>query len=210
MIRVNLLPPEYRKVERTPILRFVTIICGVVLSTSALGVFLYVHFAMLVKVVSEREKREETYLTKKVVADRSVALDHEAREYRRRQQTIEEIAKSRKLWSRKLDQFCDIVHNKGDVKRHLVWLTDMKTLAPAKGAGGGFYIRGFSGGSEISRLSDFHLDLKNSDFFEGFTSIDNPEGSVVRFDDGLAPESAWEFDFNLRMAAEAPKKRGER
>jgi Tfp pilus assembly protein PilN len=210
MIRVNLLPSEYRKVERTPILRFVTIICGVVLSTSVLGVFLYVHFAMLVKVVSDREKREETYLTKKVIADRSIALEHEAREYRNRLQTIEEIAKGRKLWSRKLDQFCDIVHNKGDTKRHLVWLTDMKTLTSGKGAGGGFYIRGFSGGSEIHRLSDFHLDLKNSDFFEGFASLDNPEGSVVRFDDGLVPESAWEFDFNIRMAAEVAAKRGRR
>ena len=40
MIKVNLLPAEYRKVERTPVLRFVTIICGVVLSASAIGAFL--------------------------------------------------------------------------------------------------------------------------------------------------------------------------
>ena len=30
MIKVNLLPPEYRKVERTPVLRFATIVAGVV------------------------------------------------------------------------------------------------------------------------------------------------------------------------------------
>lgn len=206
MIRVNLLPAEYRKVERTPILRFVTIICGVVLSASVLGAFLYVHFALLVKVVSEREKREETYLTKKVIADRSIALDSEAREYKRRLQTIDEISKSRNLWSRKLDQFCDIVHNKGDTKRHIVWLSDLKTLPATKTTGGGLYIRGLSGGSEIHRLSDFHLDIKNSDFFKGFDQIDNPEGSVVSFGDGLRPDSAWEFDFNIRMAMEAPKK----
>jgi len=77
----------------------------------------------------------------------------------------------------------------------------MRTISGTKQLGSGFYIKGLSGGSEIHRLSDFHLDIKNSEFFEGFDQIDNPEGSVVRFDDGLEPDSAWEFDFNIRQAA---------
>jgi hypothetical protein len=102
---------------------------------------------------------------------------------------------------------CDIVHNRGDARRHLVWLTDLRTLAPGKSAGGGLYIRGLSGGKEIARLSDFHLDIKNSEFFQGFEQIDNPEGNVVQFTDGLEPSCAWEFDFNIRYAAEATAKR---
>ncbi|MHC4861981.1 MAG: PilN domain-containing protein, partial [Planctomycetota bacterium] len=176
MIKVNLLPAEYRKVERTPIMRFVVILCGVVLSASAIGAFLYVHFGMLVEVVSDREKLEETYLTKKVIADRSRALSREASEYKKRRETIERIGKSRMLWSQKLDELCDIIHNKGDTKRHQVWLNQLRTLAASGDSPGGIYFKGFSGGAEIHRLSDFHLDLKNSDFFQDFTSIDNPEG----------------------------------
>jgi hypothetical protein len=207
MIKVNLLPVEYRKVERTPILRFVTIVCGVVLSASAICAFLYVHFGHLVEVVSDRQKLEETYLTKKVEADRSKALAQEAAEYMKRRDTIEKIGQSRLLWSRKVDEICDIIHNKGDTERHLVWLTDMRTLAARpvrkgdKGPGspGGLYIKGYSGGSEIHRLSDFHLDTKNSEFFEDFSSIDNPEGELVEFNDELIPKSAWTFDYNLRL-----------
>jgi len=208
MIKVNLLPVEYRKVERTPILRFVTIVCGVVLSASAIGAFLYVHFGHLVEVVSDRQKLEETYLTKKVEADKSKALAQEAQEYQKRRTTIEGIGENRLLWSRKVDEICDIIHNKGDTKRHLVWLTSMRTLAPVRGrkgqktAGlspGGLYIKGFSGGSELHRLSDFHLDIKDSEFFEDFNLIDNPEGELVEFRDERIPKSAWTFDYNILL-----------
>ena len=92
-----------------------------------------------------------------------------------------------------------IIHNKGDSKRHLVWLSTIRTLGGDKGSPGGIYIKGLSGGAEIHRLSDFHLDLKNSDFFEDFMLIDNPEGSVVEFNDDRVPKTAWGFDFNMRL-----------
>jgi Tfp pilus assembly protein PilN len=206
MIKVNLLPAEYRKVERTPVLRFVTIICGVVLSASAIGAFLYVHFGMLVEVVSEREKVQETHVTKKVLADRSMDLQREASEYQKRRDYIEAIGQNRKLWSKQVDELCDVLHNKGDRKRHLVWLNQIRSLGPTKDSDGGVYIKGYSGGSEIHRLSDFHLDLKNSEFFAEYQMIDNPEGSVVKFTDGRLPDTAWEFDFNMRMKPLNPKK----
>ena len=199
MIKVNLLPAEYRKVERTPVLRFLTIICGVVLSASAIGAFLYVHFGTLVEVVSEGEKVQETLDTMQVLADRSKALEREFTEYKQRRMQIEEIGLSRRLWSRKVDELCDIIHNKGDRQRHLVWLSSLRTLGGTKESAGGIYIKGFSGGSEIHRLSDFHLDLKNSEFFADFMGIDNPEGSVVKFGDDKLPDTAWDFDFNLRL-----------
>jgi hypothetical protein len=205
MIKVNLLPLEYRKVERTPVLRFVTILCGVVLSASAIGAFLYVHFGTLVEVVSESEKLEEALTTKQVLANRSKSLDTEFKEYRKRRDTIEGIGESRKLWSKKIDELCDLIHNKGDRERHLVWLQSIRTLNSTKDSGGGIYIKGLSGGSEIHRLSDFHLDIKNSEFFTDFMGIDNPEGSVVKFSDGRVPDTAWDFDFNLLMEPSGKK-----
>jgi Tfp pilus assembly protein PilN len=199
MIKVNLLPPEYRKVERTPVLRFVTILCGVVLSASAIGAFLYVHFGTLVNVVSEKDKLQETYKVLARDEDRSRDLAKEAAEYKKRRQTIEEIGKNRILWSQKLDELCDIIQNKGDTKRHLVWLNQIHTISPGKGSAGGLDIRGLSGGSELHKLSDFHLDIKKSEFFQDFQSIDDPEGSVVELKDGRVPKTAWQFDFNMRL-----------
>jgi Tfp pilus assembly protein PilN len=199
MIKVNLLPPEYRKVERTPVLRFVTILCGVVLSASAIGAFLYVHFGMLVNVISEREKLAETRDVLKRDVKLAHDLDQDAKEYRTRRDTIEEIGQNRLLWSRKIDELCDIVQNKGDTKRHLVWLSQIRTTAPTGTSPGGLYIKGLSGGAEIHRLSDFHLDLKNSEFFEDFQTIDNPEGDVVNLNDDRVPKTAWNFDFNMEL-----------
>jgi Tfp pilus assembly protein PilN len=177
----------------------------VVLSASAIGAFLYVHFGMLVEVVSEREKLEESFTTKQVLANRSKALDTEFKEYRQRRNTIEGIGESRKLWSKKIDELCDTIHNKGDRQRHLIWLNSIRTLNATKDSGGGIYIKGLSGGSEIHRLSDFHLDIKNSEFFADFMGIDNPEGSVVKFTDGRVPDTAWDFDFNMLMPPNGKK-----
>lgn len=206
MIKVNLLPPECRKVERTPMLRFATIVAGVVLSASAIGAFLYVHFGMLVNVVSEREKLEDIFATEKAKADQSRALAQEAKEYKARRDEIERIGQERRLWSRKIDELCDIIQNKGDRKRHLVWLTQFRTLPASRGTPGGVYIKGYSGGSEIHRLSDFHLDVVNSEFFRDFASIDNPEGSVVMFPGDRVPDTAWEFDFNMLFQPQAKKR----
>jgi hypothetical protein len=161
---------------------------------------------MLVEVVSEREKVQETHVTKKVLADRSMDLQREASEYQKRRDYIEAIGQNRKLWSKQVDELCDVLHNKGDRKRHLVWLNQIRSLGPTKDSDGGVYIKGYSGGSEIHRLSDFHLDLKNSEFFAEYQMIDNPEGSVVKFTDGRLPDTAWEFDFNMRMKPLNPKK----
>lgn len=199
MINVNLLPPEYRKVERTPVLRFVTIICGVILSTSAIGAFIYVHFGVLVKVVSEREKLQETYHSRQQGQRRSMALEREAKEYMKRRKTIEEIGNSRLLWSKKLDELCDLVDDHGDTKRYEVWLKQIHTLPASKHSAGGLFIKGFSGGSEMNRMSNFNLAIKKSGFFEDFASIDPPEGKAVKFSDKKVPHSAWSFDFNMKL-----------
>ena len=158
--------------------------------------------------VKERKHWCKKIITKQVIANRSVALAKEAEEYKKRRSTIENIGKSRMLWSRKLDELADIINDQGSTKRHLVWLINTRTLARTKGSPGGLYMKGFSGGSEIHRLSDFHLDTKNSPFFEDFRTIDNPEGKVVRFKDERVPKDAWEFDFNLRLKQFGDRNKG--
>src|SRR5262245_45074524 len=101
MIRVNLLPPEYRKVEGTPIARLVTTVAGVALVAGAAGWWGWYHFAVLTHVRDERTTKEEELSALKAQADRTKQLEKELKEYRRRRDTIENIAASRILWSRK-------------------------------------------------------------------------------------------------------------
>ena len=201
MIKVNLLPPEYRKVEGTPVARLATTIAGVSLVAGAAGVWGYVHLAMLSQTREERVQKEEQLGSLTQQAERSQALVREFKEYQRRRDTIEKIGSSRILWSKKLDELADLIQNKGDTKRHLVWLSTIRTSGARSSAPGSpvsLSIHGWSGGDMSRKLSDFNSDIKRSeDFFADCMSVDPPEGQRVSFSDQSVPNQAWEFTFGI-------------
>ena len=93
MIRINLLPEEYRKPESTPIGRFITIIVGAVLVTGGLVAYGYVHYSKLRGVIEVREATEAEYANKKAQADVSKSLQAEISAYQSRRKAIQEIVK---------------------------------------------------------------------------------------------------------------------
>ncbi|MHC5009847.1 MAG: hypothetical protein ACYTG6_02730, partial [Planctomycetota bacterium] len=109
MIQINLLPPEYRPRTGTPMARFVAIVAGVVLVASATGAYAYTHFIELAKVKELRDVRQAEVRGKEAQRDRSLAIQLEIDGYEQRRRAIQTINRSRTLWSRKLDQFFDIV-----------------------------------------------------------------------------------------------------
>jgi len=202
MIRVNLLPPEYRKSGGTPIARFVALTLGVFLTATAMSVWGYVHFGMLAEVRERRTQMEEEVVQLQQLAERSQALLSEFKEYQRRRQTIEEIDTNRIVWSQKLDQFADLIHNKGEIDEHFVWLASMKSSGGRKpGSGGALMVAGWSGGNELESLANFNDDVRDSgeDFFDDFMAIDPPRGERVRFNDGRLPELAWRFTMGMDL-----------
>lgn len=202
MIKVNLLPPEYRKVDGTPIGRLVATIAAVTLVTASGGYWGYSHFQLLAQVRDERIEQEVQLATVKAQAERSKALLAEFKEYERRRTTIEQIGASRILWSKKLDEFADIIQNKGDQKRHLVWLNNVRTQGGGGAAGPSLAFHGWSGGDMSRKLSDFNSDIKNAeDFFVDCTRVSPPNGDRVSFNDGNVPDQAWEFTWTIDFKA---------
>jgi hypothetical protein len=210
MIQVNLLPPEYRKTESTPLPRLLAIIGGVTLCASAIGMFLYVHFGILDQYVAKRVQKEDIYYKQKELADRSLMLQREFNEYKKRRTMIESILSKRILISRKLDEFWDIVHNNGDHKKHFVWLTQISTQiggSAKKGrgvaSGGTINFKGFSASEDFSKLANFRDDIQNSNveggFFEDFIKIDQPAWQVTRWSDGLEPSAAGTFSHSMTL-----------
>ena len=202
MIRVNLLPPEYRKADGTPVARFVALTLGVFLTATAMSVWGYVHFGMLAEVRDRRAEMEDEEVNLNAQVTRSQALLAEFKEYQSRRDKIEEIDTNRILWSRKLDQVADLIHNKGDTNRHFVWLSDIRSgTSRMGGAGGMLQVSGWSGGNELESLADFNEDVRDSgeDFFDDFMSIDPPRGERVRFSDGRLPELAWRFSMSMDL-----------
>lgn len=198
MIRVNLLPPEYRKVDGPPVGRVVALVAGAFLVASAVGGWGYVHFGLLSEAEGTRIEKEEELAQLKQQAERSQALLREFDEYQRRRQTIEKCAAGRILWSRKLDEFADVIHNKGDQKEFLVWLSSITTQAggsaeaPVKLA-----IAGLCGGS-LSNLSAFNGRIKETrEFFDDFARVSPPAGAQRNLDGGRLPKTAWDFNWTL-------------
>lgn len=198
MIRVNLLPPEYRKVDGPPVGRVVSLVAGAFLVASSLGAWGWVHFGPLAEEEGRRAQLEEELTQIKQQADRSQALLREFTEYQRRRETIEKIGTSRILWSRKLDEMADIIHNKGDQKEYLVWLSGMRTASGRTADSPvGLHIQGLCGGS-LSNLSAFNYKIKETkEFFDDFTRVDPPAGTQKILDDKKWPNKAWDFSFIL-------------
>ncbi|MEQ8766225.1 MAG: hypothetical protein RL885_20090 [Planctomycetota bacterium] len=208
MIRINLLPDELRRADRTSPQVFVTLLVGVTLVCSAGAFFAKMRFGTLEQALAEKDQVNLQWNQVKGHAQHADNLTAEMQDYNRRHDTIQKIGNSRILWTRKLDQLVSIVDNHGDTDRHWIWLDSLRATAGTDKGGGSLVLAGFSGTSELSRLSNFHEDLLGGDFFGDFVSIDNPGGSVQKFP-GLYPDAAWQFNYTLHLKnPEASKKPG--
>ena len=108
MIEINLLPPQYRTVERTPLPIFAGVIGSVI---ALLGLLTY-----LLLLMNETEKLNTEVAglrLKKEQKEKEVAeirkIDNELKESQGRIDTVLSIAESKMYWSQKLDQLARLL-----------------------------------------------------------------------------------------------------
>jgi hypothetical protein len=232
MIQINLLPPEYRPRPGTPVARFVAIVAGVVLLACACGAYAYTHFIELAKVKELHAVRDEEARAKDVQKERSLALQREIDVYEKRRIAIQTINRSRTLWSRKLDQFFDIVTGQTMDDGYSVWLENLeippqpivtrRKAARKKGEepdGGSFRFVGdmaMSTTAEAPALSSAFFKAltgdpdatgHRTDFYEDFLRINNPNIEIVdrqsRKGVELVPPVVGSFKYELALRAPA-------
>jgi Tfp pilus assembly protein PilN len=205
VIHVNLLPVEYRKTEATPVGRFLAIVVGAVLVTSALVSYGYVHYSELKGIREVRASVEAEYANKAAQAQMAAALKAEIAAYQTRRKAIQTIAKARIVQSRKLDEFLDIVHNNNDRAAYFVWLRNLSVKpgrAQRRGdsaSGGSWSFAGWAETIEFSRVTNFRDALRNAAFFHDFSSISQPNFKSVSWDDGLEPNEAGSFNYGMTL-----------
>jgi Tfp pilus assembly protein PilN len=205
VISINLLPGEYRKSEATPIARFLSIVIGAVVVTTALVIYGYVHYSQLRGAQDLCEATEQIYTNKKMEADVSLALQAEINAYEARRKAITEVARNRILHSRKLDEFLSVVSGNADPTQYLVWLGSLSVKPPrdsrGKGgptSGGTLTFNGFSETTQFSRVTNLRDALKGrKEFYNDFKSISRPVFKAQQWDDGLEPATAGRFSFEL-------------
>ena len=211
MTTINLLPEDMRKKTGTPLKVLLPCLIGfgVILSAGALTA--YVHFAGLSEARSEFQSAQDSLNQLAPTLKYEESLLREEAIYKKRADTITDIAKSRVLMTKRLDQVCGIINEGVESQDYLIWLTELKTV-PAKtqrvrrGAkgpkpGGSISLRGYAL-ADFDPLQDynaFHAAVKNSEMFQEFVSLENPQGQIKHFSDDLVPGKGWTVDLTMVM-----------
>ena len=214
MMKINLLPNEYRKAERTPFIILLPILAGLVCVLSASAVAGYVKFSWLAETESERQELENQMRQKQPRLTYNANLLKEEAEYKKQAETISKIASSRILMTKKLDELCNLI-SEGDAGQHggyLVWLEQLKTRAAKKTRrrkklkglqpAGTLDFSGYvlANNAPLQDFNRFHRAIKNSEMFrEQFLNINDPKGSVNEFSDDMVPSKGWSFALSAEM-----------
>jgi hypothetical protein len=202
MIRINLLPEEYRKQARTPVKLLMGLLLAVVVN-AGLGTFwAFQAFGLQAEIAAENAGLQTDLdgLTPQVNYHNS--LDGEAKQYKSRENTLAGITSSRICWTKKIDELIDVVNRGGNGQRHLVWLDDVQVAqsndAKAK-TPGSLKASGHSGSDKFAQVANFLEDLETSTFITDFQPPAPPEGTQTLVDETLVPSVAWSFPLSLTL-----------
>jgi Tfp pilus assembly protein PilN len=205
MIRINLLPADLRRGTRLPA-KVLAVAFGSALAVSAsIGWFGLVWFGDL----GNAEHRLEAAIKKLAERQKKVAyvdqLEANKADYSGRVQTIQDIARSRRVWTRFLDELIDVANNDGDIERHLVWFDGITVRNDPK-RGATVSMKTSVQGAEQSRLANFDDDLAGSPFGKDVTRSD--PAWKLELDETRVPPASLRYALTLQFqpaVKEAPK-----
>jgi len=204
MIHINLLPAELRHGRRVSPKLLAVGIGGAIAVSSAMGWFGMVYFGQLAEVERLHAEATAQLVEKEKKVTYFEQLESNRQDYGSRVQTIQEIGKSRRLWSKFCDELIDIVNNNGETERHLAWFESMSVkVDPKKGTT--VTLPGLVQGTEMERVANFHEDLeKSAPFAKDLASKSNPD-ATRDVDKSRIPPEAFRFPLVLTFKPTTPE-----
>jgi Tfp pilus assembly protein PilN len=202
MIRINLLPEEYRRQKRTSFGLLLAITGAVALNGLLVAWYAWLAFGVQAEIESERAVLQTELDGLQPQVEYHKSLDGEQKRFAGRETTLAGITKSRISWTRKLDELCNVVNAGGDGKRHFVWFDDLgvtQSLDPRAKTAGTFKAAGHSGSEKFEQVANFLDDLEHSPFIQDFERLAPPEGSQSQVDEELIPPVVWAFPLSLTL-----------
>jgi len=202
MIRINLLPEEYRKKARTPVKLVLALAAVVTVNAGMATWWAWQRIGIQAEIESEAAslQTEMDGLNPQVTYHQS--LESESKQYKTREDTLASITSSRISWTKKLDELIDVVNRGQNGQRHLVWLDDLQvsqSTDPKAKVPGTVRAAGHSGSDKFAQVANFLEDLEKSTFIADFQPPAPPEGSQTNVDEALMPPVAWSFPLSLTL-----------
>ncbi|MCC6406540.1 MAG: hypothetical protein IT453_05210 [Planctomycetes bacterium] len=202
MIRINLLPDEYRKKSRTP-LKLMLAVTGLVAANGlALAWLAFLHFGVMAEIDSEKAvmQTESEGLAAQIKYHKS--LEQEKKIYSLREQALADVTSNRISWTRKVDELIDVVNKGVQGDRHMVWFDDLivqQTADARSKSYGSLRAGGHSGSERFDQIANFLEDIEQSSFISDFLPPAPPEGTQQQTDKELQPAIVWSFPLQLNL-----------
>ncbi len=216
MIRINLLPPEYRVKERTPLPMLLGILGGVVFCVLVLFVFLYCHIVWLPKAVNDLKEAvfEKEAKQRKVLEYE--ALIKQQQKYQGLDKMVKDIEASKEKWGIYIKDLVTIFSDaEKENENLLIWISDLGFAGPPDAApspgkpvpGGTISFNGDLAGSDFGMYSLFVEEVLKQK--EGRTLPQNIEnlGEIrlkVTDRQGYIPDKSVSFPFDIQLKAKTP------
>lgn len=209
MIRINLLPAEYRRGNRIPPKVLATAFGSALCVAASIGWFGVVYFGELGELERQDQAVTAELTQKKTKATYYDKLEVNRVDYATRVQTIQDIGKSRRVWSKFMDEMVDVVNNSGDSERHLSWFDGITVKTDKKNRAATVTLPGAVQGAEMSKVANLHEDVQRAPFYADVASKTAPGGKYAE-DKSRVPADSFEFQLQMQfkpMVAEQPKKK---
>jgi Tfp pilus assembly protein PilN len=167
MIKINLLPPEKRKAERTPVSRFALMLVDVV---AAMLILAYLATIMLRiwDTQSQIDSQRAVYNSLKSAIAEHDRLDKELQMLAAKVREIEDLTRRDVEWWEAINALWDVIH-----QNPRVWIDELKMLDDRQAATDakrmdqnlaplyGVNLRCHVAGNEVAEMTRFRNDLKN-------------------------------------------------
>lgn len=202
MIRINLLPPDLRRGNRIPPKVLAAAFGGALIVSAAVGWFGLVYFGDLGTAEQALQEAEAKLASRQPKVAYFQQLQTNQKDYALRVQTIQDIGRSRRVWSKFCDELIDVVNNNGDSERHLAWFDAMTVKTDPKG-GASVNLPGNVQDSDKARLANFHEDLEAAPFAVDLESKSDPTFEVKQ-DAGRIPPAFLSFPLELKFKSPVP------
>jgi Tfp pilus assembly protein PilN len=197
MIRINLLPIEMRRGNRLPP-KVLAAAFGAALAVSgAVGWLGVCWFGDLPAAENRLQQAVGNLASRAKKVAYADALESNKKDYAGRVQAIQDIGRSRRVWSRFLDDLIDVVNNDGDTESHLAWFDSIVVRGDTK-KGATVTLQCSLQGAEQDRLANFHDDLEAAPFGKEVTRSD-PTWRREE-DPSRIPPSSMRFQMTLQFA----------
>lgn len=205
MIRINLLPADLRRGNRLPPRILAAAFGAALLISAAVGWFGLAYFGDLADAEQQLQKVEAELTSRAGKVAYHGKLASNQKDYALRVKTIQDIGKSRRLWSKFLDDLIDVVNNNGVTERHLAWFESITVKGdPKKGAK--VTIPGNVQGADKSMLANFHEDLEASPFAGELAKKSDPTFKL-EMDAARIPAAYLRFPMELQFRSTTAKKK---